>query len=325
MIHDVTASMAGLVGFWCTTLLYGINLVVYFSCITILLKRKSAKASVTAVLLGTATVQFMLSTTYLAIGLRMLIEGFIWAASTLGASNAYWNDVSSPLQVASKGTYITNSLIGDSILVWRLYVVWGNNVIICILPILIVIGTAVCGYAAVADLARLDPTAGPNALFAIANWILGAWSLSIATQILVTLAIAGRIYWMSRGTSLARGASKRYMSVIWIIVESGAIYSITTIFLLAFFDLQTQAGGVIGACLAQICAIVPTLIIVRVGMGQSFQSQNSSQASDLTLPVPKPMQVVKLVDSQQSLDETNHELSTKESGWVAGTSDTDSV
>lgn len=120
----------------------------------------------------------------------------------------------------------------------------------------------VCGYAATADLARLNPTAGPTTLFEIANWILGAWSLSISTQILVTLAIAGRIYWMSRGTNLVRGASKRYMAVIWIIVESGAIYSITTIFLLAFFDLRTQAGAVIGACLAQICVSLTQILMM---------------------------------------------------------------
>ncbi|KAF8953245.1 hypothetical protein BDZ97DRAFT_625499 [Flammula alnicola] len=210
--------------------------------------------------------QFLLSTAYTAMGLRMLIDSFISLGDSPEAILAYWLSPSNRLQVASKAIYLTNSLIGDAILVWRLYVVWGNNWYICVVPVIMVIATTGTSYATVADLANLSSL---QTLFRAGNTILAAWALSIATQFSVSCAIAGRIMWISRGVPSL--ASHRYFSVIWIIVESGAIYCITTVLLLTFFDLKTQAGGIIGGVLAQICAIVPTLIIVRVGLRRSYE------------------------------------------------------
>jgi hypothetical protein len=265
MFHDVSPQLAGLVDFWCTTLLYGVNVVIFFICISIMAEQRMKGGTMPIILFFSTISQFLLSTAYAAMGLRMLLDSFISLLESPEAVLAYWANPTIPLQVASKGVYITNVLIGDAILVWRLYVVWGKNWYICVAPAIMVIATAGTGYAAVADLANLSSL---QPIFRIGNTILATWALSIATQFSVSSAIAGRIVWISRDSSLA---SNRYLSVLWIIVESGAIYCITTVLLLTFFDLKTQAGAIVAGVVAQISAIVPTLIIVRVGLRRSYE------------------------------------------------------
>jgi hypothetical protein len=134
-----------------------------------------------------------------------------------------------------------------------------------------------------------------NSLFVIGKWVLATWSLSISTQIISTGLIAGKIWWHARRIS---GSKAQYLSVIAIVVESGAIYTVATIFLLAFFDMKTQAGAIIGDMTAQIAVsyralitlnfdselvhdqtIVPTLIILRVEFLRSDNSTYKSNAS----------------------------------------------
>lgn len=53
--------------------------------------------------------------------------------------------------------------------------------------------------------------------------VTAGWALGATTQILVTLLIAGRIYWLSRNLS------SRYTGIIWILVESGTFYGYKTV------------------------------------------------------------------------------------------------
>ncbi|KAF8178484.1 hypothetical protein BJ912DRAFT_1063133 [Pholiota molesta] len=268
--------MAGLVSNWCTTLLYGITLVVYSTCVYVLFQRREERLrSTTWILFCTATLQFILSTIYVAFALRLLIEGFIWAVDTPEGTLGYWINPSIRAQVVSKAVYITNSIVGDSVLVWRVYVVWGKNLYACVLPMLLVCGTTVTGYISIKLLSAITLNS-LNSLFAIGKWVLATWSLSIATQIISTGLIAGKIWWHARRIS---GSKAQYLSVIAIVVESGAIYTVATIFLLAFFDIKTQAGAIIGDMTAQIATIVPTLIILRVEFLRSDHSTYKSTTS----------------------------------------------
>ncbi|KAF9471450.1 hypothetical protein BDN70DRAFT_976351 [Pholiota conissans] len=249
MFRDISPQMAGLVSNWCTTLLYGITIVVYFACVHTLIKRRDDRLrSTTWILFCTATIQFVLSTIYVALALRILIEGFIWAVNTPGGTLEYWIDPSVRSQVVSKAVYVTNSIVGDSIMVWRVYAVWGQNLYICIIPIFLVFGTILTGYISIKQLAGISVNS-LDSLFIIGKWILATWALSISTQVICTSLIAGKIWWHARHSA---GSKARYLSAIAIVVESGALYTIATIFLLAFFDMKTQAGAIIGDMTAQI-------------------------------------------------------------------------
>jgi len=87
---------------------------------------------------------------------------------------------------------------------------------------------------------------------------------TVALNMLVTVLMAGRIWWIARKARaiLGPGLSSKYTTMIAIIVESGVIYSIYFILDVVLQDLILDAG------LAQIVGIVPTLIIVQIGLGR---------------------------------------------------------
>lgn len=64
--------------------------------------------------------------------------------------------------------------------------------------------------------------------------------------------------------STRNGIHKSRLDVLWILVESGALYSVIMIFLLGF--PETNTGAIFAASLGQISALAPTLIIVRAGL-----------------------------------------------------------
>ncbi|KAH9955926.1 hypothetical protein BC827DRAFT_1158019 [Russula dissimulans] len=161
-----------------------------------------------------------------------LVRAFLnppWTSSK--ETSQYILNQREPERRAQTILYLTNSLIGDAILIWRLWIIWGRNLWLTIPFILLFIGTA-------------------------------------ATQFGATLLIGYRVWKSAQGSSKGIGASR--LAVLWILVESGAIYSVTTILMLAFS--RANIGGILISALGQISALGPTLIIVRVGLRGSHSS-----------------------------------------------------
>ncbi|ESK87499.1 hypothetical protein Moror_10911 [Moniliophthora roreri MCA 2997] len=305
MFKDTSPEMAALVGLWLTTLLYGVNIALFIGCLHVLLKRRYVTREAQAFLLATSTLQFILSTVHVVTALIQLIQGFALTANVAGASMLYFLDFGTAVHIVQEAAYCFNSLIGDGILIWRVYMVWRKDIKIIILPILLLTGTtgnvthhflvilllyllvSVCVCKAIFNLTTLNPT---DILFLprVIPWLTAIWAMSLAVQGICTLLIASKIWWDSRTSRKAGFGSSRQMSVVWTIVESGAVYSISTVFLMTFFLLKTQVGAIIGDPLGQISAIVPTTIVVRVGLGLNHRSTSHSDSARRFNPAAPP-------------------------------------
>jgi hypothetical protein len=119
-------------------------------------------------------------------------------------------------------------------------------------------GTPVTGYTGLVNLSHLSPT---ETVFLprVHNWLIATWCLSIATQFGATLMIGYRFWKSIRWNSTQNGIRKSRLDVLWILVESGALYSVSMIFLLGFSERNT--GAIFAASLGQIsvrCSVVPS-------------------------------------------------------------------
>ncbi|KAI0261129.1 hypothetical protein BC834DRAFT_1034999 [Gloeopeniophorella convolvens] len=262
---DLSWSMAALVSLWITGPLWGMNVCIFILCAHVLYI-KGLKGS-NLFMLIVATTQFALATGHAVTVLVQLIRSF---AGILTGPSLYILDQSTPEHVAQTVLYVTNSLIGDAILIWRLYIIWNRNFWLCVPFVILCIATAVSGYTAVANIAQLSTT-GTVFLHNVHPWLLATWSLSIATQFGATLLIGYR-FWRSIQWNL-RGIRASRLTVLWTLVESGALYSVTTIFLLGFSSSNT--GALFANALGQISALAPTLIIVRAGLRSAGSSGSS--------------------------------------------------
>ena len=111
---------------------------------------------------------------------------------------------------------------------------------------------SVAGFTGFIRLGRLDLSQTvflPNVI----NWLTASWCLSIATQFGATLLIGYRFWKSVQGTSKGIGASR--LAILWIVVESGALYSVTTILMLGFS--RSNVGGILVSALGQISVCTP--------------------------------------------------------------------
>ncbi|KAI0247685.1 hypothetical protein BJV78DRAFT_898274 [Lactifluus subvellereus] len=267
---DLSWNSASLISSWIVGPLYGINICVFILCVHVL-HMKGLKGP-NLMMLIVASVQFVLATGHISTLLVQLIKTYVGAAGTLDRPSEDWFGGASPEHVAQEALYITNSLIGDAILIWRLWIIWNRNFWLCLPFIVLCIATTVTGYTAVAHIAQLSAN-GSIFVARVHNWLVATWALSIATQFGATLLISYQVWisiqWNPMGT---QGTQASRRAVLGTLVESGALYTVTTIFCLGFSG--TNIAPIFAAALGQISALAPTLIIARTGL-KSLGSSSS--------------------------------------------------
>lgn len=231
----MTSSLwVGVSTLWVSTFLYGIYLVLFCRCMYIFRRGKSQ-----SILLSSAIIMFLLSTTSVVI---FLLQGAT-AYDTLRLFNL------NSLQTAGAVVYVTNNVLADALLIYRCYVIW-NTIWITIAPIILLVATMLLGYAI------------QLRLFFI---------LSLTINLFVPALVSGRLWWIIRRIRGSAGEMTRRKgrNAIIIILESGLIYSAFVSVHMVFFHYQNPMDEVIYAALGQVVGMVPTLIIVRVGLGVS--------------------------------------------------------
>ena len=105
----------------------------------------------------------------------------------------------------------------------------------------------VSGYYGLAHIALLSST---EAIFAIEHWTIATFSLSLATQIIATSLIVSQPWW--RSPRNLPSAHKEYVSVMLVIIESGAALTAITAVDLALFTLHKNAGAMLEPIMSQL-------------------------------------------------------------------------
>ncbi|KAJ7663387.1 hypothetical protein DFH06DRAFT_1324847 [Mycena polygramma] len=145
---------------------------------------------------------------------------------------------------------------------YRCYTLWGARWKVVMVPGFLMLSTFAVGCMA----------AAPN-LSSDADFQRSPYILATATNLVLMLLTAGRIWWIRRVTLHVGSDSKirqeRYSSVIAMILESGALYCVATVLLTITAPLEQSA--LVEAAATHLVNIVPTLIIVRVGLGYHTQ------------------------------------------------------
>ncbi|KIK64224.1 hypothetical protein GYMLUDRAFT_40515 [Collybiopsis luxurians FD-317 M1] len=93
-------------------------------------------------------------------------------------------------------------------------------------------------------------------------------------NVLMTLLIAGRIWWISRTVQVSCALQQRwYHKLIAIIMESGVIYPVCLVAIspLLFLSVIPDANPTTLAVITM--GIAPTLIAVRIGSGSAYENQ----------------------------------------------------
>ncbi|KAJ3769850.1 hypothetical protein FB446DRAFT_196640 [Lentinula raphanica] len=270
-----------LTGIWIETLLYGVkfvsallsnwdltyysdSMVVFAAAIFVLARMyRDRKASATFLLL-TSVFLFSLSTVYVAVCLRQLLEAFIWGPP--GQASLYFSNVQDRLSLTKLALYDVNILIQDMILIWRMWVVYSNRWVVIILPIVMELGRVSAAiYAlrlgAIPHISVFEPS--------IYRGAIAAWTLDLALNIGVTSCIAYKLW--TAGRSLKHIGFTRsknpYTGIMLTIIESGGIFATATLIMVSLYFSGNYAFDAATDSVVQLATITPLLIVVRVGLG----------------------------------------------------------
>ncbi|KAG2745487.1 hypothetical protein P692DRAFT_20955139 [Suillus brevipes Sb2] len=262
----VSINVTQAVGLICEALLYGVYCVLFVVSVVILIKRYQISNRViwvaNCLLFATSTAHFALMFNHFYIALENdPFAKFANETSVLLGANLMISVV---------------DIIGDLLLLYRCWLVWGKNYYVIILPLL----TALAGFGCILPIPSLvlsiNPTS-PVPPTEIVPLTTAGYALPLCTNIMVTGLIAGRLWYLSRIPIIDEHGKPVVLKIaaggrpMMLIIESGALYMVTQLIFVVLVAIRNPAEAVLSLAGTQIYGIVSTLIIIRVGLGISSE------------------------------------------------------
>ncbi|TFY65788.1 hypothetical protein EVG20_g5311 [Dentipellis fragilis] len=249
---------------------YGVLLTLFVQCISALTQTKQMKR-VRWGLVAYVFFMFALGNVGYFTHLKFVQSIFIDNRNFPGGLLA-WDaaNYSSVINVSGIVAYFMMNWMADSLVLYRLYVIWNRRLIVVALP------TAMFATSFSLSIVELYNVTQPGASMfsdSAINFGLLYWSFSVSLNILVTLLIVARLLYMRRQLTVAMAPEQArvYISISAMLIESAALYSCTAIVFLIGYARQSPVQFAVEA-VELIQGVCPFMIILRVAHGNAFNS-----------------------------------------------------
>ncbi|KAI0761638.1 hypothetical protein BD413DRAFT_485452, partial [Trametes elegans] len=260
---------AKLVSIFVQTLLYGAYTVVFVLTLWVLFSRRRGRKPVHDPMLWISLVMFALATMHIGINYTRIIRAFVTYRDVPGGPAAFFNRLSEFTQIFGSAVYVLLTLVGDSVVLYRCYLVWGDVRVVAI-PFMMLLGSTASGIGILYSFARVV-TEAEIFVDELQDWIVAFFSLTLATNIICTGEdgsvglVALRIWRLNR--AIMSFAARTYRPVVFLVLESGAVYSAALAALLVLYRTRLWFQYVLLDAISPIVGLVFSMIIIRVGMG----------------------------------------------------------
>ncbi|KAG7090417.1 hypothetical protein E1B28_009536 [Marasmius oreades] len=279
--RNVILTSAGLLT---TSVLYGVYLIVFFAAMSIMCRRTYSFTGPRIALLAAVIILFILSTSYICCSFSYFILGveklLVENPGTvpLLVKNAGLLAKHRSLGVIGEITFPIASVVGDSIVIWRAWVLSGGNKKVMILPVLLLLGTTGTAFSWVGCMVKEHMPVSFSA--ECKNRNTATFILSMVTNVAGTVVIGYQ-------TWLYRRSFKQYMNnherqgraekIMVMLLESGIVYTTFWIIMMSVLvapntpDYTNQAFRIVfSASATQLVGIYPTLMVVLVFLRRSL-------------------------------------------------------
>ncbi|KDQ13805.1 hypothetical protein BOTBODRAFT_55831 [Botryobasidium botryosum FD-172 SS1] len=262
---DLTLTESILISTWVEGIFYGVYALLFGTTSYILICSKFRAKCASWKLLSTSFFMFILSTSHLAVNIRLTVETLIGHVDHFAGVYSYWAIVSSSI-------YLVITFIGDAVVIYRTYLLWDRTFSVVALPIILHISSTAASVYSTISMSQLHP--GQSAYDGrtgtyIRTHIILTLALNIMCTALVIAQLRNSTY-LEESTRSGSSRSRRggrYHRALIMIVESAALYTLSTAVYFALFTAGLQSAGVVFAMNAQIMCIVQALLTLRIGLG----------------------------------------------------------
>ncbi|KAK7007803.1 hypothetical protein R3P38DRAFT_3324955 [Favolaschia claudopus] len=271
-------------------ILYGFSLFMFAVTVYVLLRgRKLKKANTPFVVV--ACLLFVLSTIHISIDLDRLYLGFIVYRDRFpGGPEAWFADPHQALWVFKMSAYGMQTLLGDGVVVYRCYRVW-NSVWAAVIPMLLWLYVLV-------TVVGTTYLSSQRSTTSISAGILGRWinAFLVATwtcNLTGTAILAFKLWQVERNIRRHRLTAGVTSSVLAVVLDAGALYSLALVVIIIFRIVKFYAGSAVVDILAPLISICFNLIFLRIGLQKEaeragrYQSDQDSQTSAVSQVLPR--------------------------------------
>ncbi|KAK0458465.1 uncharacterized protein EV420DRAFT_1642811 [Desarmillaria tabescens] len=249
-------------------LLYGMYTCLFVSSLYILVcKRK--KTRVVNIMIALNIIMWSLATSHLAVSFNQNYQA-IFRDHGIEDPTKFEND-SSPWICTELSLENMNFVLGDSVVIWRAWVLWNRKRWILFVSAVFLLVTLGAGIGVTFAFAT-----APKTVSVFENPSLHIWELffilsTMATNIWATSLIAYRAWSHNRTIRAITGEAimarfRRQHGILALLIESGIFYSCTWLIAIIVTLCGNKGAYVVIYMLSQLTAIYPTLIITLVGL-----------------------------------------------------------
>ncbi|KZT64356.1 hypothetical protein DAEQUDRAFT_769764 [Daedalea quercina L-15889] len=261
-----SAAEAKLVSIFVQSVLYGNYMTLFFTTTKALLWRRPSGNPLRRNMLFVSFLMFGIATTHVATNFSRIILAFINNADAPGGPAAFFDEMSNFTQMFGSTLYVAQTLLGDAMVLYRSYLVWGKKLWVIAFPFILLLGSTATGVGILYSFDKVDPEAS---IFVVqlGHWITAFFSMTFATNVICTALVAYRIWAINRTHLFFRYQDLRPVMVL--IVESGALYSATLLALLILYNVGSWFQYVVLDAVSSIVGIVFSVIMLRIATGVS--------------------------------------------------------
>ncbi|KAJ7112549.1 hypothetical protein C8R44DRAFT_882319 [Mycena epipterygia] len=205
---------------------------------------------------------------------------FLAFLGSAGDPLQFYLDESHPTSVMNGILVIVAGLIGDAVIIHRLWLIWNRDFCVVFVPVLSWLAALTCGIAVPYLFAQSTPTIN-RFLTPAGAWLTGSWALTTLMTIYCTTFITWRVWKTSRATAEEVGGGL-LTPICVILIESAAIWTAWTIFCATTFLTGSTLQFIVRDLTPGIVGLVNLLIHLRVGLGWSRAEAPDATGAPMT-------------------------------------------
>lgn len=261
---------------------YGVELTIFSQCMTLLIKQtKSSNIKKNMPLIAYICALFICGTIFMGAAANMARLSFVDNRNFPGGP-AMFETVMFSIPVDNMGNvaFVVANWLADGLMVWRWFVIYRT----CKLPLAVVmflpISTLVTSFI-MGTLFLVQVSAPASSIWATnsINFTLPYFCISLALNIVSTIAIVSRLFYYRRRTANSLGSAHgtQYTTIASMLVESAAVYSASSLLFLVPFIVGHPIQNVFLGLLSPAQVIAPLMIILRVAQGRAWATNTGTK------------------------------------------------
>ncbi|KZT60391.1 hypothetical protein CALCODRAFT_117323 [Calocera cornea HHB12733] len=274
MVSPVVALLTGL---FVQSLLFGISVALSIDALYVLLRLKTGSKPNWLLVFAAASILIM-TTIDMAFSFYYVLQAFLILDANPEGFYEYIGNFATWTNVSRVGLAVGEAMLGDFVLVYRTWVVWGKRKQAYLVIIVPVILWTTCTALVVVLLLHLARGKYESAFVGDPQqWVVSTLTITLAQNVLCIGLIVYKLWTVISTDGVKQQTSATLWRVVSVIVECGVLYFLTILAFMIVYLVDESAFIIVEDIGSPLISIAFSLLLVRVGLRRRNSSPGSKR------------------------------------------------